>query len=497
LGIIQKQSFYSSLTLGLGIILGFVTSGILLPNYFTEEQNGLLTLLNSYSLIYSQFALMGLTTVIIRYYPHVKNNPSHGFFNFILLLGTIGFSLFLVFYYLSKSYFKEIFERSPLFSEFYFLLVPWTLFILFFYLFDAYATAMKKTVRGFVMKDVIQRILIILAIFWFIMHSSGNEKRAFTDFILQYSAIIGFVTLLMFIPLIREKELSLSFQFTPTLKPFYKEMSRVAGYSFLLGISYVGVTNIDAIMIERYISLEAAGIYGRNMFFGIMVALPYRILHKSSSGLLSEKFKENDVNEISNIYYKSCLNQLIIGCFLFCVIWINIDHIYEIIPKSYEEGKYVIFFIGLGSLINMAGGVNTAVISFSPYFRWNTYFSIILLVLIVITNMAFIPLYGITGAAVATTISLFLYNLGMYILLKLRYNFQPFNIKHLLVIIYSLLGIFVCIFIPNFSNFIIDTLIKSTVFSILFGLLIFGTKISPDMNQFIEFMWKKVSKQKN
>jgi O-antigen/teichoic acid export membrane protein len=356
---------------------------------------------------------------------------------------------------------------------------------------------MKKTVRGFVMKDVIQRILIIVAMIWFIMHSSGNEKRAFTDFILQYSAIIGFVTLLMFIPLIREKELSLSFQFTPTLKPFYKEMSRVAGYSFLLGISYVGVTNIDAIMIERYISLEAAGIYGRNMFFGIMVALPYRILHKSSSGLLSEKFKENNVNEIRNIYYKSCLNQLIIGCFLFCVIWINIDHIYEIIPKSYEQGKYVIFFIGLGSLINMAGGVNTAVISFSPYFRWNTYFSIILLVLIVITNMAFIPLYGITGAAVATTISLFLYNLGMYILLKLRYNFQPFNIKHMLVIIYSILGIFVCIFIPNFSNFIVDTLIKSTVFSTLFGLLIFGTKISPDMNQFIEFMWKKISKQKN
>lgn len=491
MGIIQKQSFYSSLTLGIGILLGFFTSGYLLPNFFTEEQNGVLTLLNSYSLIYSQVAMMGLSTVIIRFYPHIKDIHQHRpqFLWFISLLGLAGFTLFLGFYYITKPFFKSVFEASPLFSQYYFLLIPWTFAVLFFYLYDAYSTAIQKPVRGFILKDVVQRVLILGSIGAYILYT-----LRFAEFMWAYSAAILLPTLFMAMLLIREGHFHFGFDFIRSYRVHFKDMSKVAGYSFLLGLTYVGVTNVDAIMIERYMDLEAAGIYGRNMFFGVLVALPYRILHKSASGLLASQFKQHDLTAVKNIYYKSCLNQLIIGLFLFCMMWINIHNIYQIIPKSYEAGKYVIFFLGLGNLINMAGGVNTAVISYSPYFRWNTYFVVSLLLLIIITNMALIPLYGITGAALATAISLLIYNAGMYVLLFAKYRFQPFNTRHLLVVIYAMLGLGACAALPVISNYLLDLAVRCVVFASLFGTLVLLTRISPDMNGFLEFLLKRLKR---
>lgn len=491
MGIIQKQSFYSSLTLGLGILLGFFTSGYLLPNFFTEEQNGVLTLLNSYSLIYSQVALMGINTVIIRFYPYIKDIHPHRpqFLLFVTLLGLAGFTLFLCFYYFTKPFFKSVFEASPLFRQYYFLLIPWTFSVLFFYLYDAYSTAIQKPVRGFILKDVVQRVLILCSIGAYIFYT-----LRFAEFMWAYSAAILLPTLFMALLLIREGHFYLGFDFIRSYRMHFKDMSKVAGYSFVLGLAYVGVTNVDAIMIERYIDLEAAGIYGRNMFFGLLVTLPYRILHKSASGLLASQFKQHDLGGIKNIYYKSCLNQLIIGLFLFCMMWINIHNIYQIIPKSYEAGKYVIFFIGLGNLINMAGGVNAAVISYSPYFRWNTYLVLSLLLLIIITNMALIPLYGITGAALATAISLLIYNASMYMLLYIKYRFQPFYIKHLLVIIYALLGLGACAALPVISNYLLDLVVRCVIFASIFGSMVLLTRISPDMNGFLVFLFNRLKK---
>lgn len=489
MGIIQKQSFYASLVLGVGMLIGFFTSGYLLPNYLTEEQNGLLTLLNSYALIYSQVALMGISTMIIRYYPIVKEkkHKKPAFLLFVTLIGLAGFLIFMLFYYFTKGMFKHVFATSPLFRQFYFLLLPLTFATLFFYIYDAFATAIQKTVSGFILKDVIQRLLILLAVVVYIFYTTS-----FTSFMGLYTLAWVLPTVFLFFILIKSGHWSFHIQGVKAYREHYRDMAKVSGYSFLLGLTYVGVTNVDAIMIERYLSLEQAGIYGRNMFFGVLVALPYRILHKSASGQLSSYFAHNQMNRVKDIYYKSCINQWVLGLFLFCLIWINIDNVYQLIPASYASGKYVIFFIGLGNLLNMLGGVNTAVISFSPYYRWNTYLVASLLLLIIITNMAMIPLWGITGAALATALSLGFYNFSMYSLLLIRYKFQPFDLRYLWVLIFGILGMVLCAATPPLPHYLWDIPVRSALFALVFLSLILLTKISPDINGFVDFLFKKV-----
>lgn len=490
MGIIQKGSSLSTAYLIIGIMLGFVTSGLLLPNYFTEEQNGVITVLNSYYLIYSQIALLGLHTTVIRFFPHFKNdgNRNNGFLTIMSLVIFCSLILFSVFFIISLYYAPSFFANSPLFQEYYWLVFPLTVFTVYFYLFDAYYSVRLKGTRGFFLKDVLQRVLIIILMFGFIAW-----QFSFNLFILIYCAAVCVPTIIFMVSLLREKQFSRIPKMTNIYSENWRYMTKVSGYSLLLGISWVGITNLDAIMIEKMLGLKDAGIYGRNMFFGALVAIPYRAIHKIASGVISNSFKENNIENIKAVYYKSSLNQMVLACFIFAGIWLNIGNVYHVIPTSYEAGKYVILFIGLGNFFTMIGGVNTAVISFSPYYRWNTIFVAILLILVVVTNLIFIPIYNITGAALATAISLFLYNLMMYILLFKKYKFQPIQYRHIWILISAGCSYLVANYIPTIhTSFILDILVRSTAFSILFGAIVLGGKLSPDINGMAMGLIRKV-----
>ena len=481
MGIVQTSSLRSSILLGIGIILGFLTAGILLPNYLTEEQNGLLTLFNSYSLIYSQIAILGIHTAVIKFFPHFRNasNKHNSFLTNISLVLFISFLIFLVYYYITKPYLKNWFSTSPLFDKNYFYIIPFTFCTLYFYLFDAYSTAQAKSVRGFFLKDVLQRIFILVVIVLFILFQLN-----FDVFIFLYCIAFCLPTVFFGGILLYEKQFTLTPKWYDLYSKNWKYMSKVAGYSMLLGISWVGISNLDAIIIERMLDLKQAGIYGRNMFFAILVTVPYRAIHKIASGVISNSFKDGNLDNIRDVYYKSTMTQTIIGLFILCGLWINIDNIYHVIPESYESGKYVILFIGLGNLSTMIGGVNTAVISYSPYYKWNTIFVAILVVLVISCTIIFIPWWGITGAALAVGVSTFFYNLMMYLLLYIKYKFQPFNAKHLWVIVIGLGAYFIGRVIPAIqASFILDILIRSSVFTIIFGGGILITKVSPDINK--------------
>ena len=78
-------------------------------------------------------------------------------------------------------------------------------------------------------------------------------------------------------------------------------------------------------------------------------------------------------------------------------------------PKGevYKVGKFVVLFVMLGKLIDMASGANGEIIGLSKYYKFNMYCILFLAVLTVVGNYFLIPALGVTGAALATAISLF------------------------------------------------------------------------------------------
>ncbi|MDZ7690389.1 MAG: polysaccharide biosynthesis C-terminal domain-containing protein [Balneolaceae bacterium] len=105
----------------------------------------------------------------------------------------------------------------------------------------------------------------------------------------------------------------------------------------------------------------------------------------------------------------------------------------DILPPEYHS-QWVIIIIGVAKLIDMATGVNGQIILHSKHYRFDLYTMIFLVILTVATNYLLIPIYGILGAAIATALSILVYNLIKCIFVWITFSMQPFHWSSLAVL---------------------------------------------------------------
>jgi len=211
-------------------------------------------------------------------------------------------------------------------------------------------------------------------------------------------------------------------------------------------------------------------------------------LLKISTPIIADSLKNNTRKTLQEIYYKSSLNQFIVGALLFIGIWANIHNVFRILPPEYEPGKYVIFFIGLANLTDMIIGSGGLIIGLSKYYKYQTYFIFILAIFIITTNLILIPLLGITGAALASFLSKLLFNITRYVFIRIKFGLQPYNLKFLWTFLIAVISYFSVKIIPVFSNLIFDLTFRSIFILILFSGILLVFHISEEANDLFHNM---------
>jgi O-antigen/teichoic acid export membrane protein len=94
MGIVHKEGLSSTIISYAGIAIGFVNIALLFPKYFEPQDLGLRSVLTEFSIILSQFAMLGFGTVANKYFPYfqTKEGSHHNGFLFLILgVPLIGF----------------------------------------------------------------------------------------------------------------------------------------------------------------------------------------------------------------------------------------------------------------------------------------------------------------------------------------------------------------------------------------------------------------------
>lgn len=490
MGVIIKQSVKGTIYVYLGVILGFITTGILFPRIYSPEQFGLLKIILAYATMIAQFGTLGINGVTIRLFPFFRNTEKnhHGFLAMVLLVGLIGFALSSTLLLLFKPLLINVsMDKSALFISYINYLFVLIFFQIFFSILDVYYSALLNSTHGTYLREVFQRVLIIILIGCFFFN-----LLSFHQFVLAYIAALSIPTLYIMFSLIREGQFSLKTDFGFLDKAMVRSVLSVSVFSILNGFSMNFIQNIDTIMITKMVGLSGTGIYGVCFFFGVVIAMPSRSIYKIANVVSAEAWKTNDMKTIRDIYDKSCMTLFIIGGLLFMTLWVNIDNVFHIIGPAYSSGKWVIFFIGLGNLIDMATGANSSIFGTSKYYKVQTVLLILLVVLLVATNLLLIPKYGITGAAIGGAASLTMLNLLRYLFLLYKYKLQPYNVRFLYILLIGIVAYQAASMVPVFSNYIVDIIVRSVILAILFCLPIYFLKISVDINQKADDILRKL-----
>lgn len=479
MGIIEKQATKNVIFSYLGAALGFITI-LWSAHLLTPAENGVTKLLISYSALFAQFANLGFTSVTIRLFPYFRNKEKghHGFLFYAIVVSVVGFLLcWLVFMFMKPQLIENNKEKSALFVDYLFYLMPLTLFTVFFNIFDSYLRASYSSVAGSFTKEFLQRILIIVALILFFFN-----LISFSIFILLYITFSCLPTLMLIFYIIKQKEWHVKPVRGFVSADLRKEMLKLGFYSILSGGAAAIISNIDAIMVNKFLGEGQTGIYGIALNFGSIMLIPARSIYRITSSVVAENFKQNKVKEIHKLYIQSCNSQLAIGALIFIGIWANIDNIMLMLPPAYASGKYVILFLSAGYLVEMATGINQVIIANSMYYRYEAYFVFATVGFVILVNYIFIPLYGITGSAIATALTVIASNIVRFSFLIIKFKMQPYNTNTLKLLLIGFVALLPGILIPFLGNLYLDILLRSGIVSGLFLLLILKMEATPELN---------------
>ncbi len=462
-----------------------------LSHSLTTDENGLIRILVSVSTLLAQLSSLGFSSITIRLFPYFRNKEKghHGFLFYAIIISLMGFLLcWLVFYFLKSKIIESNSEKSKLFVDYLFYLMPLSFFSLFFTLFDTYLRACYSSVIGSFTKDFLQRILIlvVLALYYF-------QLINFPIFILGYIVATCLPTVLLLIHIVKLKEWHIKPVRGFMTKELVTEIIKLSLFSLFAGFSGAIIMNIDTIMVNQMLGLSETGVYGIAFFFGSIMLIPARSINRITSSIVAEAMKISNSAEINKLYNKTCNTGIAVGNILFIGICININNIMLLLPPEYAAGKYVILFIAAGYIAEMSTGINQVILANSKYYYYDGFFVLIIVAITVLSNYLLIPIYGITGSAIATALTVISTNVIRWGFLMYKFKMQPYDFNSLKLIFISVVTFLIGYFIPSFNNFLVDIAVRSILTGGIFGLLLLKTEASPDINSKIRKNLKRFS----
>lgn len=461
MGIVIRQSAKTLFVTYLGFLIGYINTLILYPLALSVEQIGLQRILIDATVFFSSFAALGATNIPLRYFPYFRDpgREHNGFLFFLLTLSFCGYIIFVVLFLLLKDSLISIYSSNALqLTKYYYYLIPFTFIQLMMIIFESYTLVQLKPVVPRFIREIVIRVLLVLGVLGVLY-----KVITFNTFIdlIPVVYLLALILLMFYVYSIRA--LFLRPNFGVFKSPQFKGILIFGGFVLLGNSSDIIIRNIDSLMLSSYSGLKSTGIYTIALYIALVLEIPRRSMAQVVIPLVAEATKNNDKGKIEELYKKSSINQMIIGGLLFLLIWCNIDNIFKFVPNgnTFALGKWVVFYLGLGKLFDMAMGVNAEIITTSKYYKYDIFFYAGLSILAIGTNMLLIPRLGLTGAAIATASSVLIFNMVRFIFIWYIYNIQPFSKNTVKIILISAFVLLFNYMLPHLlGHFVWDVAIR-------------------------------------
>ncbi|TFH94238.1 polysaccharide biosynthesis protein [Porphyromonas levii] len=473
MGIVFRQSFKGTIINLIGVGIGFITTFFVVTELLTPEEIGLTRVLVEAATLVGGYALLATNSSAIRYYPYFRTTDGKdgGFLRLLLIIPLIGILIFGALYLFLRAPLVHFFAPKSggvdLFQNYYYVVLPLMLFITYQTVLEVYCSLRQRIAIPKLSREVILRLLLLFA---YLVYGFGMlDFRGFIAiFVLSYGVMMGVTLLYSF-------RIAPNALGAPIVIPEGKVQRDFRNYTLFTVLSAMGssiVQRLDLFMVSSELGMASAGVYTIAFFIVAVVEMPSRSLSAMSAPLASAAIHSGDYREVNRIFREVSNNQLLIGSALLLLIWINVGTIFWVIPNSavYIQGKWVIFFLGLGKLVDLSFSFGNAILRYSKYYFWTLAYTIIVMVVTILLNLYFIEYWGITGAAIATMITFVISYTFQQLVLWRKMQVTPVNWHMVRIIVPFGLLLGVDYLLPHLGHPILDSMWRMGVIGI-FGWL--------------------------
>jgi O-antigen/teichoic acid export membrane protein len=484
MGIVLNQSFKNTIITYIGFAIGAINTLYLYPIYLGATYYALTNyILSAANVIMPLFAI-GMQNTLVKFYSQYKTEEEREqFLSFTALfpilmcipLGIIGLFFF-------DDITAFVTKKNPVVKEFMFLIPFIGICMAYFEIFYAWARVHMHSVFGNFIKEVGLRLVSTIALIGLYFHWMTLIQFVYVTAGIYF---IAFLVTMFYAFYIKKP----NFQIT-----IPENVKSVMEYTFFIILSG-SVANLlldgDKLILNQYMEIENIAYYSVATYIALVISVPSRAMHQIVYPITAKLMHENKHDELNSLYKKTSINLQIVGGFVMLCIFVNINQLYEIVPKDYRGGIPVVFMIGLSKYFDLILGNNNAIIFNTKYYRTVLFLGLALVVLTFVLNIIFIPIFGIMGSAFATLLSITFYSLAKLLFVVKKLDLYPFTKQNL----YSLGVTAVLFLVFYFWEFpvypLIGIALKSIFVTITYVYLNYRFNISPDINKVIDGLLQK------
>ena len=478
MGIVQKQSIKNTIVTYLGFGFGGLNALFLYARILEPQYYGLVTFILASGALLMPLMAFGVHNTFVKFYSAQKEERIDGFLTLMLVLPM----LVCVPLALLTAMFQDeigtfLSQKNSLVKDYVWYIFLVGLAMAYFEIFFAWSRVHLKSVFGNFMKEVFARVgaSVLLVLYY------GNIIDLETFFIAL--VVIYLVRMLIM------KGYAYWLRFPKLDFKFPSATRNIVVYSLLIilgGSAAVVLLEIDKVMINQFKALENVAYYGVAIYIATVIIVPSRAMHQITYPLTAELINKKNLFELDILYKKTSLTLFIASGLVFLLIMINLQDLYALLPEAYAEGFYIVLLIGLAKVFDSALGNINSILYNSEYYKTILLFGVGLALLTFLLNLWLIPLLGIEGAALASFIAIFLFNLFKMIFVKLKFGLLPFTKQSFVVL--GVLGFLGILFsqLPFTFHPILNMVLKSVALSLVYLGILYRLKISEDVSAVLE-----------
>jgi O-antigen/teichoic acid export membrane protein len=494
MGIIKRQGIKQSIVSYVGVVIGFAST--LWIYSLDEEIYGLVRFLLSGATFLGAFAFLGTTSWTIRFFSIFQNkeNGHNGFLPILLITSSAAFLLFIALVLIFQDSFLALLGfldmKPQLYSENFLYIAILSYLIVMAGMLSSFISNFQRIVIPELLTNLFLKVSVPALVLAYFLGFLDRQVFVFWFIVAHLIILLG-----LFLYTWKIGQFSLKLNLAFLKKGLLKEMGNYSFFSILGAIGSQLATRLDLIMIASLLpSFGSVGIYAIALNIASVIEVPYRSFSKIAAPIIAKENESNNRAEVLDLYQRSSIALLIAGLLLFACVWISVDQLFLLTskPATLTAGKYVILYIGIAKVIDMATGINGQIIAYSKYYRVNVIAILILAVINVLANYYLIPIYGITGAAMATMISLGTFNVFKFIYVWVVFKMQPFTSKALFVLLLVNLCFGLANLIPLTPFVLINIMLRSGILAVLFIGAVVYFDFSKDISKLFYETWAKI-----
>ena len=402
----------------ISLALGFLLNYVLVKTVDLDDYGSYIYIFNFFYLLLN-FCILGVDTLLVREAPILEFTKRYdklkGLFIFSMAVSLFG--SFITALIVSKAIGSFGIESKPGIN--WFTLTFSTLLIFSLTAINqAYLRGLNKNILSQLGEKILKPLVLMLVVSGIFF---SHRAIVLKELIWINVAVSGFTLLLTYV-FVRKSGINKLKSAVSTYN-FFNWGKSAIGF-FMIGVLYVLNSRIDIFLLGALSENSNVGIYNIASRISDVINFGLVTINFVLAPVITKLIGTGEISELQKLITRSARLVLFTALPVVIAIICFRESILSFFGADFLKGSNTLVILCLGQFINILFGSVGLILMMSGKQKFSIYSLAISSLFNVILNIFLIPKYGITGAAIATSSTLVLWNVLMYFFVRKKVNLR-------------------------------------------------------------------------